>query len=245
MAVAPILLSLAMSIGGQTAPSASPPIDHVMYDDSGKGWKSPDPVKLLEYVRKRNAEIKAGPKGGVDKEHPPMQSAVKPVNYGVDHKKVPKVKNARRWGSPGAYGDGELASEGGRQGRLHVTAIGPDADRVVAEWRADPVFAALEESMGDSLAIQAFVDPSNPMVADVGLPDGGTPDVVIQTETGKVVYRARHDPGAAVIVGEVRKRRPEYDPRMDPGSTGGDMAKLAIWGGVALAAYLLIRGQNR
>lgn len=97
--------------------------------------------------------------------------------------------------------------------------------------------------MGDGLAVQSFA-ADNPLVANVGLPDGGSPDVVIQTESGKVVYRSHSDPGASAIVGYLRERNDDYDPRRDPsGGVASGLGRVAFWGAVAVVAVLLIKGR--
>jgi hypothetical protein len=265
MGVAPVLI-IALMVGGQSPakpPAVPGPTLHIMYDDSAKGWTSPDAAALLKWVAERNKQLKiskaatkpkeapadpAGPKGGADKDHPPSGKGHPPAvrNYGVDFSKIPKVRNDRRWGSPGAFDDEQMATLAQKKGRVHVTAIGPGADTIVDAWRADPQFAAMEQMLGDRLAVQAFPDPSNPLVADVGLPAGGKPDVVIQDDTGRVIYRARADPGPAVIVGEVRRRDPTYDPTRDPSSSlGMDAGRVVFWGAVAVGAFLVFKGRSR
>ena len=140
---------------------------------------------------------------------------------------------------PPKYGDATDKAK-----RVHVTVIGKDAEGIVKAWEADPGFASLKTAMGDRLAIQAFTDPEDPLVKNVGLPNGGKPDVVIQEASGKVVYRAKADPGPAVIVGEVRKRDPAYDPNKDPsGGLTGDASKIVVWGVVLAVLYLAYRSQ--
>ncbi len=84
---------------------------------------------------------------------------------------------------------------------VHLTVIGVEAEQVKARARlqADPKFRALEAAMGDRLAVQ-YYGATDPMVARVGLVDGGKPDVVIQDSTGKERLRSHFDPGPESIV---------------------------------------------
>lgn len=220
---------------------------HVMVDDAGQGWQSDDLAKLADWVAKRNREIAASPKNfpkiPAPVSGPKIPDGVKPTNFGVARDKIPK---AREWYG-GTADTKKVIGAGEAPQRLHVTAIGPGASAVVEGWRKDPEFRRIESAWGDRLAVQAFDDPANPLVADVGLPAGGSPDIVVQLGSGRVVYRAASDPGPGVIVGEIRKRDPAYDPAKDPsgGSVPAGGFRLAAWVGLVAVVALLLRGERR
>lgn len=228
-----LVLVAALAFGYQDTVNLMGRATHVMADADGKTWQHDNPEFLLKWIEQRNAQIKAG------KRPAPRDDA--PINYGLDPKKYPASKGKTWYGGnvPPKYGDATDKAK-----RVHVTVIGKDAEGIVKAWEADPGFASLKTAMGDRLAIQAFTDPEDPLVKNVGLPNGGKPDVVIQEASGKVVYRAKADPGPAVIVGEVRKRDPAYDPNKDPsGGLTGDASKIVVWGVVLAVLYLAYRSQ--
>lgn len=244
-----MLVALAVAAVVQAGPATDRVVatQHVMVDDAGKAWQSADLAKLADFIARKNREIAAGKSAPKIPAQAPKIPApppgVRPTNFGVAHDKIPR---AREWYGGTAPATKAVGSSGVSD-RVHVTAIGPDATLAVEGWRRDPEFRRLESAMGDRLAVQAFDDPKNPIVADVGLPAGGRPDVVIQLASGKVVYRRASDPGASAIVGEIRKRDPAYDPGRDPsgGPSSPDVGRLAVWAGVAVAAVLLIRGGHK
>lgn len=219
---------------------------HVMVDDSGQGWQSDDLPKLAAWVAKRNRDIasaKNSPKIPPPISGPKIPAGVQAKNFGVAHDKIPK---AREWYG-GTVSPTKVIGAGDAPERVHVTAIGPGASAALESWRKDPEFRRIESAWGDRLAVQAFDDPANPLVADVGLPAGGSPDIVVQLGSGRVVYRAASDPGPGVIVGEIRKRDPAYDPAKDPsgGSVPAGGFRLAAWVGLVAVVALLLRGERR
>lgn len=243
-----MLVALAVAAVVQAVPATDRVVatQHVMVDDAGKAWQSADLAKLADWIARRNREIATGktaPKIPAPVSGPKIPAGVKALNYGVDHSRIPK---AREWYG-GTAPVGKSIQSSPITDRMHVTVIGPDATVAVESWRRDPEFRRLEAAMGDRLAVQAFDDPQNPLVADVGLPAGGRPDVVIQMASGKVVYRRGSDPGASVIVGEIRKRDPAYDPGRDPSGVVStpDVGRLAAWAGVGIVALLLLRGGRK
>jgi hypothetical protein len=233
---------IVFSAVSQASP-ADPPVGrretHVMVDDSGKAWSSADLEKLRAFIKSRNTELAAG---GRPIAKPATKSAAT-TNYGVDHTRVPKAREWRGGNDPEpASGPAPPPVD-----RIHLTAIGPTvekAEQVVRGWRTDERFRALEEEFGDRLAIQAFA-ATNPIVADVGLAAGGSPDVVLQLGSGKVVFRSASDPGPSVLVGEIRRRDPSYDSSRDPGGmTTPNIVRIAIWVGVAALVLLLLKGRS-
>ena len=138
---------------------------------------------------------------------------------GVIKDKVPRPVAGQAWYGGNAVRSIEAADAGEPRSRppdVHLTVIGSEAEQARARERlaADPKFRALEASMGDRLAVQ-FYGPADPMVARVGLVDGGKPDVVVQDASGKERRRFHADPGPDPIVAEIRKADPSYRPGRD------------------------------
>ncbi|WP_435005176.1 hypothetical protein P12x_003070 [Tundrisphaera lichenicola] len=157
---------------------------------------------------------------------------------GVIADKLPNVKPGASW-----YGGNapHRAEAGGlaRKPDVFLTIIGPEAERraTVERLRRDPEFAQVADRMGDRLAINAY-EPGNPMVAGVGLPANGRPDIVIQDATGKELNRHQADPGPVVLVAEIRKADPQYRPGLEP-QADSDIPR-EVWLGLAGLAILFI-----
>lgn len=222
------------------------PATHRMVDDSGQAWDSADLDALRAHVATRNAAILAARRP--DGPAPATAPAIPPAsNYGLSLDKIPHV-NQSWYGGNADPPMTAAAAAVERTKRLHLTAVGPNAETVREAWYADPAFAAIAAELGDGLAVQAFA-ADNPLVADIGLKAGGAPDVVLQDESGKVLYRAKADPGPAKLVGELRKRDPAYDPTKDPdgekksgdGSPFGDGLNAASITAAAVMIFLILR----
>lgn len=203
---------------------ASVPTTHVMADESGQRWSHADPTWLATWVARRNAEIRKRAEAATAKARDDEPTPTKPKSVaawatnGVNLDRFPALGPGQAWyggnvpETRGAIGATEQAGPD-----VFLTVIGADADRkpVVESLQKDPEMSALAAAMGERLAVHDYA-PDEPMVADVGLPDGGRPDVVIQDATGKVRYRARSDPGPSAIAAEIRKADPKYNPANDP-----------------------------
>lgn len=253
------LLMLAM-LGQTPADKVGIESDGHLYfarDDAGTRWHHADAAYLRSYVASRNLSI-APPKpdAKVPPEPPKDGEAIPPAavtasppsqNFGIDVRKLYHGPSVEWYGGnvPQSYG---AAGDAAR--RIHLTVIGPEAKATVERWRASPSFKAIEDAMGDRLAVQAIRDPRNPLVAAVGLPAGGRPDVVIQAADGKVLDRWKDDPGSEVVAGELRRLDPNYRPELDP--KGGfhmglpdlglvDLASSIVAGVVVLCLILIVR----
>lgn len=214
---------------------ASPPALHILADSSGKSWSSPDPNWLSQWVSQENARIAALVAKPVAKPSPtdkpkPAEDAAKSAvaqverfpPTGVVTSRLPHVPTGGAW-----YGGNVPAPKSGVVGAtedagpdVYLTVIGPEVERkaVMDALSSNPGLADVVRRMGDRLAVHDYA-PDDPMVADVGLPADGRPDVVIQDAKGKVRYRAHDDPGPVALMAELRKADPAYDPANDP--TGG------------------------
>ena len=125
---------------------------------------------------------------------------------------------------------------------VHLTVIGTEPEQVAVRHalEADTNFQTLKTAMGDRLAIQ-YYGPTDPMVARVGLVDGGRPGVIIQDATGAERKRYHTDPGVIPIIAEIRKADPDYRPgREDEASSLGisGPAMLALAVGVGILVML-------
>lgn len=198
------------------------PVKARMRDATGQEWEHDDAAYLARWIAERNAQA-ARPSTPAAPPAPDTAADDRPApaqNFGLDLERIPKVPKA--WYGGNVEPPSGPRVIGGPANRVHVTAIAPTqeaADAVVAGWRANPRFAALEAEYGDRIAVKAYA-ADNPIVADVGLPNGGNPDVVVQDSAGKVRLRAAADPGAERIVSEVRERDPLYSPSNDPTPDG-------------------------
>jgi hypothetical protein len=162
---------------------------------------------------------------------------------GVISSKFPPIHAGQSWTSSNAMGViGETKNEPNRP-EVYLTIIGPkrERERVKARLERDPEFQAVSREMGDRLAVEAY-DPTNPLVADVGLPDGGHPDIVVLDATGKECERFRDDPGPSILADAVRKTDPSYRPGGDRGETGG-MNLGWIAAGV-IAGFFILRARS-
>lgn len=151
-------------------------------------------------------------------------------NYGVSHEKFPE-RQGREWHGGNVDFKTAVGASGEKPNRVHVTFIGNQVEREAArkDLEQNPEFQRIAAEMGDGLAVQDY-GPENPLVAEIGLVDGGKPDIVIQqTKGGKVTYRAHKNPGSDVIVGEIRRADPRYSPERDPGG-GLDLSQLLNFG---------------
>jgi hypothetical protein len=117
----------------------------------------------------------------------------------------------------------EAQQESGGPGKLHLTVIGPDADRepVLRDLQTNPALAPFR----DSLMIQGYrpsdwaVDPS------LGFQTQGRPTILIQQargpgdeKGGRVLWRAMdYSMGPEGLAEALRKLDPSYRPQLDPG----------------------------
>jgi hypothetical protein len=153
-----------------------------------------------------------------------LKSEAPSKNFGIDLAKLPSHPGGQAWYGGNVDYSAARGAAGEKPNRVHVTFIGSQVEREAARknLEGDPGFRYLSEAMGDYLAVQDY-GPENPLVKEVGLPNGGRPDVIIQTtKGGRVTYRARSYPGADVVVHEIRKADPRYDPDKDPNGSGLD-----------------------
>jgi hypothetical protein len=61
--------------------------------------------------------------------------------------------------------------------------------------------------------------PENPLASNVGLPNGGRPDVVVQDSRGTEVGRFAVEPQPAQVIAAIRKADPSYKPGGGKSST--------------------------
>lgn len=112
--------------------------------------------------------------------------------------------------------------------KLHVTVIGPGRERVLEDLARTPGLVALK----DDILVQGY-SPEAWAVTGVGMPNGGTPTIVVQNGH-RITYRANDysqgpDRLEAEIRGELRRLNPNYDPQRDPGpSTGRGVCPLGF-----------------
>lgn len=164
----------------------------------------------------------------VNKTTPPApQGGTAPAatkNYGVAQSRLTPLPPGKSWYGGNVDARPAVGATGKPPNRVHLTFIGSQVEREAArkDLEASPDYQRFAAKMGDLLAVQDY-GPENPLVADVGLVDGGKPDVIIQTtEHPLPLYRAHEYPGADVLVAQLRRADPRYDPSQDPdGSEGG------------------------
>lgn len=138
-----------------------------------------------------------------------------PIN-GVVQSKIPAISAGQVWRGGNVIEEAGPGAEGRDKGGkpdVYLTVIGSKEERARMRTRlaSDPTFAAVRSTMGERLAVHDY-PPGNPMVAKVGLPDGGKPDVVIQDASGGEARRWHEAPDPAEVVKEVRKLDPSYRP---------------------------------
>lgn len=136
------------------------------------------------------------------------------------------------WESSGA----DIPDDGDR---LAVTVIGTKAeqDQVRQAIASTPDLLALRPQV-----VEQYYSPDDPMVGvDLGFPRGN-PAILVQDPSGAVLCRADSFTGAAdllAMVGEVRKRRPNYDPSKDPKpGKGSDGPNILMLAGILAAAVI-------
>lgn len=182
----------------------------------------------------------------------PAQPGPKPnwpfPQAGVTLSKIPRPVAGQSWygGNAVKVIEAGMAAPKAKPPDVHLTVIGVEAEQVKARERlqGDPRFRALEASMGDRLAVQ-FYGPTDPMVARVGLVDGGRPDVVIQTADGKEQKRYHSDPGPESLIAEIRKCDPTYRPGRDDQGGGINISGATIFGGIVVVGLAVLIYQNR
>jgi hypothetical protein len=170
-------------------------------------------------------------------------SAASPSNppNGVLFEKFPQVQAGHSWTGGNAPQAVTGQVDKVTTPEVYVSIIGSkrDRDRVKADLARDPDFGKLMRDMGGRLAVEAY-DPTNPLVAEVGLVNGGKPDVIVLDATGKEIARFADNPGAGPIAEAVRKADPSYRPgggqHQPSGGIGPGWLALA---GLALFAIFL------
>lgn len=218
-----------------TAP-APPPV-------GSKPKPAPEPVGSKPKPTPEPVEPKPAPTAPPATGPKPTTPAPTPPT-GVLYDHFPKPLPGRAWyggNTPNhaSYGNGEPTRPD-----VFLTIIGTSEHRakVRADMETDPTLAEVVRKMGDRLAINDYA-ADNPMIADVGLPAGGLPDVVIQNAAGKEINRHADYPGPAKLAAEIRKADPQYKP-------GGDLATEKkidyLWLGLgAVAGFLIIRALRK
>lgn len=123
--------------------------------------------------------------------------------------------------------------------RLAVTVIGTKAeqDQVRQAIASTPDLLALRPQV-----VEQYYSPDDPMVSpEYGFPRGN-PAILVQDTNGAVLCRADSFTGAAdllAMVGEVRRRKPNYDPAKDPKpGKGGDGPNILMLAGILAAAVI-------
>lgn len=152
------------------------------------------------------------PEPGADPTH---KSTIVSANYGLAKDRIPT--ETREWAGGPAETPRLIRGDPAVKDRVHLTFIGDELTRKAARsaLEANPSYRELAAAMGERLAVQDFA-PTNPMVADIGLPAGGRPDVIIQDAAGTVTFRPKSPPDPARIVAEIRKADPNYRAEDDP-----------------------------
>ena len=156
----------------------------------------------------------------------------KPLEYGVAENKLMHLAPGKNWYGGNVTTRPAVGATGELPNRVHVTFIGSQVEREAArkDLEKNPEYQRIAAQMGDLLAVQDY-GPENPLVKDVGLVDGGKPDIIIQTTAHPMpLYRAHSYPGSDVLVGEIRRADPRYDPSQDPNGSplpgGLDLSRL-------------------
>lgn len=184
----------------------------------------------------------------LDARYPGRGGAQAAIDYGVERQNFPAVAKGKEWYGGNVSYKAAVGSTAERPNRVHLTFIGNQVEREAArkDLESSPGYQKLAAEMGDYLAVQDY-GAENPIVKDVGLVDGGRPDIVIQTtKSGKVTYRAHKYPGADVVINEIRKADPRYNPKNDPdGNTFGlgdlNTEELAIGAAIGFVAIMALR----
>jgi hypothetical protein len=136
-----------------------------------------------------------------------------PQPTGVVFSKFPQVEAGHSWTGGNAPQAVTGHSDKVTTPEVYLAIIGSkrDRERVKADLARDPSFSALARDMGGRLAVEAY-DPTNPLVADVGLVGSGRPDIVVLDAGGKEIARFPENPGSGPIAEAVRKADPSYRP---------------------------------
>jgi hypothetical protein len=136
-------------------------------------------------------------------------------NFGLDSSKIGARKRYSIMGKDcskercfDAIGDGSITDD---SKLMRLSCIGTEADckRMESDLHGDPNFSDLK----GSVTFQSY-RPDDPMIKDLGVAPGA-PAVYLQDPTGKVLARWENYVPASVV-GELRKRKPDYDPNKDP-----------------------------
>lgn len=157
--------------------------------------------------------------------HPAPQQGARPaaLNYGVGSFGLKHLAPGKSWYGGNVEYKPAVGATGEPPNRVHLTIIGSQVEREAArkDLESNPDYQRFAERMGDLLAVQDY-GPENPLVKDIGLVDGGKPDIIIQTTAHPLpLYRAHDYPGSDVLVNQLRKADPRYDPSQDPDGTEG------------------------
>jgi hypothetical protein len=151
----------------------------------------------------------------------PAQSQETPIiNYGLDVDKIEQGKrsseqyslNGKACSKQQAFeamkGDGSLPDD---SKCLRLTAIG--SKEQTAAIKKDVAENKDFTDLKSQFTFMAY-EPNDPMIADLGFAPG-SPSVYLQEPGGKVVARWESFVPESVV-GELRKRKPDYDPSKDP-----------------------------
>jgi hypothetical protein len=161
-------------------------------------WRSPEPAPWRVKEGERNTPT------------PPFQ------NFGVVREKISHEEKHHVNGAPTSK---QAAHEAIAAGALeddskkgHLTIIGNAADRqkVIADLDQHAELARLKSDYH----IQAY-GPADWAVAETGFVTSGTPTIYCQAPGGQVLFRKDRYEGPENLAEELRRLRPDYDPKKD------------------------------
>lgn len=206
----------ALIVAAVVAQSPTPPLNNY-------SLKCPQGHKIYFQGYESGGKVHAilGPSHG----GPAPQGGQRPpaLNYGVANDGLRHLAPGKSWYGGNVDYKPAVGATGEPPNRVHLTFIGSQVEREAArkDLEKNPDYQRFAERMGDLLAVQDY-GPENPLVKDVGLVDGGAPDIIIQTTAHSMpLYRAHSYPGSDVLVAQLRRADPRYDPSQDPDGTEG------------------------
>jgi hypothetical protein len=191
----------------------------------------------LEAIQHTDDPLSGIPNFGVDVAK--IRSAAQRYEYSINGKPCTKRQAVEAMEGKGA---GAINDDSAHT-RLSCIGTEEQCKQIESDVASNPAFKDLP------FTFQSY-RPSDPMVRDIGVAPG-SPSIYLQQPDGKVLARWENYPGADAVAGELRKRKPDYDPSKDPQPSkpnplnplkGFDWSSLPVWvyilGGLFLARFL-------
>lgn len=223
---------------------------------TGWNWRDQSPETLAVAERIRQATQPKPPP-----ERPPV-ALIPPPNQtdfrlnGVDWSKV--TDKPETYIAHGRAANRFVAEvKAGKSGNFSDDSDKPHISIIGQKEETTPVLNAFAPSgpladIATHFHVRAFT-PNDKYVADIGLPNGGKPDIVVQEPAGRVILRQRDFAGGATALrenleraGALRRPNPNYNPSNDP--TPASTNPTPNWLYIALVAFaailLLDRGKH-